>query len=155
GHQELTATLCCQKERKLTPPHATRRPPQNWGANESSLRALSGPPGSAEPPPFQRVLTSAPSSASVPHRPPPHPAHAAPHPLAADARPGHLAAYNVCISGSPDRTSRCLGALDLHVRVRYQPGSRYWTFQWLESALFLAAGLALAGLGLWRIRRHN
>jgi ABC-type transport system involved in multi-copper enzyme maturation permease subunit len=75
--------------------------------------------------------------------------------LAADGRPVNLAAYNACISGSPDRTSRCLAALDLHVRVQYQPGSRYWTFQWLESALFLAAGTALAGLGLWRIRRHN
>jgi hypothetical protein len=71
----------------------------------------------------------------------------------ADGRPVDLDRYNACISGSPDRTSRCLAALDLHVRVTYQPGQRYWRFQWLESALFLAAAAALAGAGLVRVQR--
>jgi hypothetical protein len=42
----------------------------------------------------------------------------------------------------------------LHFRrtVTYQPASRYWAFQWVETAIYLALALALAGLCLWRIR---
>jgi ABC-type transport system involved in multi-copper enzyme maturation permease subunit len=42
----------------------------------------------------------------------------------------------------------------LHFRqtVTYEPASRYWAFQWVETAIYLALALALAGLCLWRIR---
>ena len=42
----------------------------------------------------------------------------------------------------------------LHLRqtVTYEPASRYWAFQWVETAIYLALALALAGLCLWRIR---
>ena len=42
----------------------------------------------------------------------------------------------------------------LHFRqtVTYQPASRYWAFQWVETAIYLALALALAGLSLWWIR---
>lgn len=41
-----------------------------------------------------------------------------------------------------------------HEVVTYQPGSHYWPLQWTELAVYLAAALALAGLCVWRIRRH-
>jgi hypothetical protein len=42
----------------------------------------------------------------------------------------------------------------LHLRqtVTYQPASRYWAFQWIETGIYLALGLILAGLCFLRIR---
>ena len=55
----------------------------------------------------------------------------------------------------PQATPRsCDAYLDrLHLRqtVTYQPASRYWAFQWIETAIYLALALALAGFCLWRI----
>jgi len=50
----------------------------------------------------------------------------------------------------------CLAALHrLGYRqlVTYQPASRFWAFQWYETAIFVILALALAGICLWRIRR--
>jgi len=33
-----------------------------------------------------------------------------------------------------------------------QPDSRYWTFQWYETAIFTGFAALLAGLCFWRIR---
>jgi hypothetical protein len=41
-----------------------------------------------------------------------------------------------------------------HEVITYQPGSRYWDFQWMELAIYLAAALALAGLSVWWVRRR-
>jgi hypothetical protein len=50
---------------------------------------------------------------------------------------------------------RALGALHLRQLVTYQPASRYWAFQWTETAIFLALAVALAGLCYWRARRRH
>lgn len=62
-------------------------------------------------------------------------------------------AYGRCVAGSFEGVADCLGGLNLHVDIDYQPVDRYWTFQWLESALYLGLALSLAAFGLWRIRR--
>jgi hypothetical protein len=41
-----------------------------------------------------------------------------------------------------------------HEVVAYQPGSRYWDFQWLELGIYVAAALAVAGLCIWWVRRR-
>jgi len=41
-----------------------------------------------------------------------------------------------------------------HVRTAYQPADRYWTFQWLETAIFVGLALALIGLAYWWLRRR-
>jgi ABC-type transport system involved in multi-copper enzyme maturation permease subunit len=56
---------------------------------------------------------------------------------------------NSCTGTEP---ALCLANLDLHVQATYQPGDRYWDFQWLESAIFLALSVLLAGFALWRIQ---
>jgi len=51
---------------------------------------------------------------------------------------------------------RCLASIEsLHPRqlIIYQPASRFWAFQWYESAIFLVLALLLAGTCLWWIRR--
>jgi ABC-2 family transporter protein len=41
-----------------------------------------------------------------------------------------------------------------HELVTYQPGSRYWLFQWSELAIYVGIAVVLAGFCVWRIRRH-
>jgi hypothetical protein len=43
---------------------------------------------------------------------------------------------------------------NFHAVVTYQPGSRFWPFQWAEMGIFLAAALALCGLTYWWLRRQ-
>jgi hypothetical protein len=92
--------------------------------------------------------------------------------LTADGRPLDIDQFDACIgTGSPSTSTppgnpqaadtgrfgaaaRCLGDLDLHVTASYQPNHRYWPFQWLESAIYLALAALLAALGLWRIQRR-
>jgi hypothetical protein len=38
--------------------------------------------------------------------------------------------------------------------VTYQPAGRYWTFQWLEMATYIAIGLILAGSCFARVRHR-
>lgn len=45
-------------------------------------------------------------------------------------------------------------ATKFHEVVTYQPGSRYWTFQWYEVAIFVGAAVVLAGLCFWWVRRR-
>jgi hypothetical protein len=47
----------------------------------------------------------------------------------------------------------CLDSHGIRVAVTYQPASRYWTFQWSETAIYVALAVALAGYCFWRIRR--
>lgn len=67
-------------------------------------------------------------------------------------------------SGSPQRVptdvqdvlQSCVTAVgkQYHVLATYQPANRYWTFQWLELAIYLGAAAALAGVCVWAIRRR-
>jgi hypothetical protein len=62
-----------------------------------------------------------------------------------------------CVSdtGSFQSCQRELGTLHLRQLVTYQPASRYWAFQWTETALFLALALALAAFCYWWVRRRR
>jgi ABC-type transport system involved in multi-copper enzyme maturation permease subunit len=41
-----------------------------------------------------------------------------------------------------------------HTILSYQPANRYWTFQALETAIFAALAICLAGVALWNLRKH-
>jgi ABC-2 family transporter protein len=59
---------------------------------------------------------------------------------------------------APDTIQGCLNqvAKSFRVLVTYQPVSRYWTFQWLETGVFVALALiAAAGCHLWVTHRTN
>ncbi|MFI2648980.1 MULTISPECIES: ABC transporter permease subunit [Micromonospora] len=81
--------------------------------------------------------------------------------LTASGQPVDARTIDTCLTKPPQSagggagdTAGCLGDLNLHVKVDYQPNSRYWSFQWIESAVYLALAGLLAGFGLWRIQRH-
>ncbi|MCK9898243.1 ABC transporter permease subunit [Frankia sp. AgB32] len=46
-----------------------------------------------------------------------------------------------------------LAARDYRQRFTYQPASHYWPLQGVETGMYLAVALGLAGLSCWRIRR--
>jgi hypothetical protein len=66
-------------------------------------------------------------------------------PAGARVGPGNPAAFDACV--------RKLSA-KFHELVTYQPASRYWTFQWYETAIFLALALILTGVSFWWTRRR-
>jgi hypothetical protein len=70
----------------------------------------------------------------------------------ADVRPSPTSRCPSLPGGSP-AWSACLNEQDWYYSVRYQPADRYWTFQWLESAGYVALAGLLAGFAFWRIRR--
>lgn len=61
-----------------------------------------------------------------------------------------------CLSqtGSMQTCMNALGRQHLRQVVTYQPAGRYWDFQWLESGIFLALALLLAGAVFWTVRRR-
>jgi hypothetical protein len=59
---------------------------------------------------------------------------------------------------SPAAAQACNDYIEsLHLRqtVSYQPASRYRAFPWVETAIYPARALALAGFSSWWIRRDR
>jgi ABC-type transport system involved in multi-copper enzyme maturation permease subunit len=67
------------------------------------------------------------------------------HASASQAAPDPQAAFNHCI--------QTIG-LRYHEVVTYQPANRFWTFQTIETALFVVLALALAGGCAWWVRHR-
>lgn len=57
--------------------------------------------------------------------------------------------------GKPVFSGRCLAAHGIAEAITYQPASRYWPLQQIETGIFLALALALAGLCLGRLRQRR
>jgi len=61
-------------------------------------------------------------------------------------------------AGIHDAFLQCINTLSAnyhyHAVVTYQPANRFWTFQTIETALFVALGLVLAGVCTWWVRHR-
>ncbi len=57
--------------------------------------------------------------------------------------------------GKPPDPGSCMDSRGFHEVITYQPASRYWPFQWIETGIFLALALALAGFCFWRLDRRR
>jgi hypothetical protein len=75
--------------------------------------------------------------------------------LAAGGHPFTGPTPQVCASGSIQACTAYVGRLHLRQLVTYQPASRYWAFQWYETAIFLTLSLVLAGVCFWWVRRRR
>jgi hypothetical protein len=53
-----------------------------------------------------------------------------------------------------NQVGKCLSQLGVHTVDTFQPGSRFWLFQGIESAIFLLLAAGLVVLTLWLIRRR-
>jgi hypothetical protein len=72
----------------------------------------------------------------------------------AAGRPWRGPAPQICLSrdATPQQCFDAMNALRLDQVVEYQPAARFWTFQWIETALYAAGAAALAGFCFTRIR---
>ncbi len=50
---------------------------------------------------------------------------------------------------------QCLNRKGIRAAVTYLPGSLYWPLQWIETGIFLALALVLAGSCSWRLGRRR
>ena len=107
-------------------PGSAAAPPHAWVISSGQLTAPDGRASSSEPAGPCADPASRPGAGPVP-----------PSPAAAQA-------CNDYIEG-----------LHLRQTVTYQPASRYWAFQWVETAIYLALALALAGFSFWWINRNR
>lgn len=62
-------------------------------------------------------------------------------------------ATKTCLQGTPQQCNAWLAGKHLRELVAFQPGSRFWAFQWYETAIFVLLAVALAVFCAWRIRR--
>jgi ABC-2 family transporter protein len=67
-----------------------------------------------------------------------------------------------CLSGSPVKAKAaspdlgtCMASRGIREAISYQPARRYWPFQLIETGIFLALALALAGCCFWRLGRQR
>jgi hypothetical protein len=51
--------------------------------------------------------------------------------------------------------AQCMQSRGYQEAITYLPTSRYWPLQWIETAIFLALALALAGFCFWRLGRRR
>ncbi|GAA1541335.1 transporter [Dactylosporangium maewongense] len=58
-------------------------------------------------------------------------------------------------AGSFAKAKACTASQNLHFSYVYQPGSRYWPFQWIELSAYLVLTLLLSALGFLWIRRRR
>ncbi|GIF47304.1 hypothetical protein DFJ67_6878 [Asanoa ferruginea] len=77
------------------------------------------------------------------------------HAIDAAGQPFTGPAPQVCLSptSSLAECDAAINQLHLSQRVAYQPASRYWTFQWLETTGYLVLALALSAFCVLRVRR--
>ena len=81
--------------------------------------------------------------------------------LSSPAAPGRSPRSSQAAPQPPDRRpgngGACTAYIDrLHLRqvVTYQPASRYWAFQWYETAIVTGLAIALTGFCFWRVRHR-
>jgi hypothetical protein len=66
------------------------------------------------------------------------------------------AACQAAISGlKPTSPSQCMESRGFREAITYEPASRYWPLQWIETGIFLALALALAGFCFWWLGRRR
>jgi hypothetical protein len=57
--------------------------------------------------------------------------------------------------GAGPNAGACMARRGIREAITYQPASRYWPFQWIETGTFLTLALALAGFSFWRLGRRR
>jgi hypothetical protein len=110
------------------------------GASDGHLSLV---PGSGTAPRGAWVLSSSPLTTPDGRAPSSEPAGPCAPPSTA-AGPPSAAAAQAC--------NNYIESLRFRQTVTYQPASRYWAFQWAETAIYLVLALLLAGLCFLRIR---
>jgi ABC-type transport system involved in multi-copper enzyme maturation permease subunit len=67
----------------------------------------------------------------------------------------HGPATAACLANSLDACTNWLNSLHLRQQVSYQPASRFWPLQGIETAIYLIFAAGLAWLCTWQVRRRR
>ncbi len=62
---------------------------------------------------------------------------------------------HACLAHGLRACNASIGRLHLRQVITYQPASRFWAFQWYETAIFGVLAVALAGFCAWWIRHRR
>jgi hypothetical protein len=66
------------------------------------------------------------------------------------------AACQAAFSGlKPSSPGPCMESRGIREAITYEPASRYWPLQWIETGIFVALALALAGFCFWWLGRRR
>jgi hypothetical protein len=68
--------------------------------------------------------------------------------------PFQAAATPACTGPNFQACTASLARFHLRELISYEPASRFWTFQWVETGIFLALALALAATCIWWLIRR-
>jgi ABC-2 family transporter len=68
---------------------------------------------------------------------------------------GAVKAPGQCAVATRDEMSQCLDRLGYRMVTKYQPSGRYWTFQFIEAAIFVALAAILITAAVITLRRHD
>ncbi len=66
-----------------------------------------------------------------------------------------LPVVDACQNGTHDQCVAWLAKRNLRQLVTYQPGGRYWEFQWYETGIFVGLSLLLAALCMLLVKRRR
>jgi hypothetical protein len=72
----------------------------------------------------------------------------------ADGTPFTVKQARPCMTGDRDSDMACMAKQDLHFVYTYQPGSRYWPFQWVETSAYTMLAVLLCAFGPWWVRHR-
>jgi len=65
------------------------------------------------------------------------------------------AACKLGLPDGPRASITCVASHGFHQLITYQPDGRFWAFQGLESAIFLALAAGAVGFAFWRVLRRD
>jgi hypothetical protein len=68
--------------------------------------------------------------------------------------PAQVPAIPACLGTNSAACAASLARLHLRELISYEPASRFWTFQWVETGIFVALALALAATCIWWLVRR-
>ncbi|HKC27393.1 MAG TPA: hypothetical protein VKB75_05230 [Jatrophihabitans sp.] len=69
---------------------------------------------------------------------------------------GPIEMHGGCASSATrDQMSACMQSLGYRFRTTYQPASRYWTFQWIETGIFVGLAAILVAVAVIVLRRRD
>jgi hypothetical protein len=72
----------------------------------------------------------------------------------ASGHPAQVPAIPACLGSNSQTCAASLARLRLRELISYEPASRFWTFQWVETGIFVALALALAATCIWWLVRR-
>jgi hypothetical protein len=71
---------------------------------------------------------------------------------------GHVSGVHLGTPGGAQALNQaaqaCVDRLGIREVATYQPLSRYWPFQWMETGIFIVVALALVAFSVWFVRRR-